>query len=108
MQFQKSKLPVKLILTVARQAPLSVGFSRQEYWSGLPGDLQEIFLTQGSNLALPQCRQILYHLSEPPGKPPKMKIAQIFLKGKNKIVGVILSNFKSSCKDAVIKRVCYQ
>ena len=29
--------------TVARQAPLSVGFSRQEYWSGLPfptpGDL---------------------------------------------------------------------
>ena len=29
--------------TVARQAPLSIGFSRQEYWSGLPfpypGDL---------------------------------------------------------------------
>ena len=29
--------------TVARQAPLSLGFSRQEYWSGLPfpspGDL---------------------------------------------------------------------
>ena len=23
--------------TVARQAPLSMGFSRQEYWSGLPG-----------------------------------------------------------------------
>ena len=23
--------------TVACQAPLSVGFSRQEYWSGLPG-----------------------------------------------------------------------
>ena len=23
-------------LTVAGQAPLSVGFSRQEYWSGLP------------------------------------------------------------------------
>ena len=31
--------------TVARQAPLSVGFSRQEYWSGLscppPGDLPD-------------------------------------------------------------------
>ena len=31
--------------TVARQAPLSMGFSRQEYWSGLPfpspGDLPE-------------------------------------------------------------------
>ena len=25
--------------TVARQAPLSMGFSRQEYWNGLPGDL---------------------------------------------------------------------
>ena len=29
--------------TIARQAPLSMGFSRQEYWSGLPcpppGDL---------------------------------------------------------------------
>ena len=36
---------------VARQAPLSMGFPRQEYWSGLslsPG----IFLTQGSNLHL--------------------------------------------------------
>ena len=22
--------------TIARQAPLSMGFSRQEYWSGLP------------------------------------------------------------------------
>ena len=31
--------------TVVRQAPLSVGFSRQEYWSGLPfpspGDLPD-------------------------------------------------------------------
>ena len=31
--------------TVARQAPLSMGFSRQEYWSGLPfpspGDLPD-------------------------------------------------------------------
>ena len=31
---------------VACQAPLSMGFSTQEYWSGLP-DLQGIFLTQG-------------------------------------------------------------
>ena len=32
--------------TVARQAPLSMGFSRQEYWSGLPfpppGDLPNL------------------------------------------------------------------
>ena len=27
---------VRLLWTVAHQAPLSMGFSRQEYWSGLP------------------------------------------------------------------------
>ena len=45
--------------TVAHQAPLSMGFSRQEYWSGLPfpspGDLP--------NPGLPHCRQILNCLS---------------------------------------------
>ena len=35
--------------TVACQAPLSMGFSRQEYWSGLPFPSQGIFPTQGSN-----------------------------------------------------------
>ena len=38
--------------TVAHQAPLSLGFSRQEYWSGLPALLQGIFLTQGLNPCL--------------------------------------------------------
>ena len=36
--------------TVAHQAPLSKGFSGQEYWSGLPSPLQGIFPAQGSNL----------------------------------------------------------
>ena len=35
--------------TVARQAPLSMGFSSQEYWSGCHFILQGIFQTQGSN-----------------------------------------------------------
>ena len=35
--------------TVGHQAPLSVGFSRQEYWSGLPCPPPGIFPTQGSN-----------------------------------------------------------
>ena len=35
--------------TAARQAPLSMGFSRQEYWSGLPFPTQGSFQTQGSN-----------------------------------------------------------
>ena len=38
--------------TAARQAPLSMGFPRQEDWSGLPFLFQGIFPTQGSNLCL--------------------------------------------------------
>ena len=38
--------------TVARQAPLSMGFFRQEYWSGLPfpspGDLPDPGIEPGS------------------------------------------------------------
>ena len=38
--------------TVAQQAPLSIGFSRQEYWSGLPfpspGDLPDPGIEPGS------------------------------------------------------------
>ena len=38
--------------TVARQAPLSMGFSRQEYWSGLPflspGDLPDLRIKPAS------------------------------------------------------------
>ena len=33
--------------TVARQAPLSMGFSRQEYWSGLPFPFSGDLLDQG-------------------------------------------------------------
>ena len=49
--------------TIACQTPLSMRFSRQEYWNGLPIPLQRIFPTQGSNLnllCLLHCRQILY------------------------------------------------
>ena len=39
--------------TVAHQAPLSMGFSRQEYWSGLPfhspGDLPDPEIEPGSS-----------------------------------------------------------
>ena len=38
--------------TVAHQAPLSMGFSRQEYWTELHALLQGIFLTQESNPCL--------------------------------------------------------
>ena len=47
--------------TVARQAPLSMGFSRQASWSGCHFLLQRIFPTQGLNPLLLHCRQILNH-----------------------------------------------
>ena len=40
--------------TAACQAPLSIGLSQQEYWSGLPFPPPEISLTQGSNSYLLQ------------------------------------------------------
>ena len=54
--------------TIAYHAPLSIGFSKQEYWSGLPfpfsrGSFQPRDQTQGSNPGLPHYRQTLYHLS---------------------------------------------
>ena len=41
-----------VLWTVACQAPLSMGFSRREYWSGCHALLQVIFPTQGFNLHL--------------------------------------------------------
>ena len=49
--------------TLASQVPLTMGFSRQEYWSGLPCPPPGIFSTQGLNPHLMHCRQILYLLS---------------------------------------------
>ena len=60
--------------TVAHQAPPFMGFSRQEYWSGLPfpfpGDLPNPEIEPGSPVlqadSLP---------SEPPGKPLLMYVS---------------------------------
>ena len=49
-------------LYIACLAPLSMEFSRQKYWSGLPFPSQGIFLIHGLNLGLLNCRQILYPL----------------------------------------------
>ena len=54
--------------TIAHQAPLPAGFSRQEYWSGLPvaspGDLPDPGIKPVS-----PALQADSLLSEPPGKP---------------------------------------
>ena len=58
--------------TVTHQAPLSMGFSRQDYWSGLPFPSPGIFPTQGSNPGLPHCRQTLYPLSHQGSSGPNL------------------------------------
>ena len=59
--------------TVAHQTPLSIGFSRQEHWSGLPflspGDLPN----PGMEAGLLHCRRILYHLSYQ-GSPQVLRV----------------------------------
>ena len=50
-------------LTVACQSPLSMEFSRPEFWSGLPCPPPGIFPTLGLDLDPTYCRRILYHLS---------------------------------------------
>ena len=68
-----SRVQLLVILwTVARQAPLSVGFFRQEYWSGLPfpppGDLSDpgIGLVSPEAPALPVDSLPLSHQGSPP------------------------------------------
>ena len=46
---------------IAHQAPLSMGFLRQKYWSGLPFSTLGIFLTQVLNPHQLHGKQILYH-----------------------------------------------
>ena len=67
----QSLSPVQLFgtpYTVAHQAPLSMGFFRQEYWSGLPlpspGDLPN----PGINPVSPALAGGFF-TTEPPGKP---------------------------------------
>ena len=58
--------------TVAHQIPLSMGFSRQEYWSGVPfpspGDLSNPGIEPAS-LVSPALASGFF-TTEPPGKPP--------------------------------------
>ena len=46
---------------VAHQAPLSLEFSRQEYWSGLPGDLSDPGIEPIVSYISFITRQILYY-----------------------------------------------
>ena len=64
--------------TVAYQAPLSMGFSRQEYWGGLPfpspGDLPDPGIKPGYPTLKADALT-----SEPPGKPKNTGVGSLSL-----------------------------
>ena len=74
--------------TVACQAPPSIEFSRQEYWSGFPcpspGDLPDPGVGPGS-----PALQADYLLSEPPGKPFK-QLTHYFINIHNSPLSLML------------------
>ena len=68
-------LRVQLFVTpwiAARQAPLSMGCSRQEYWSGLPFPPPGYLSDPGIEPASPESPTLAgrFFTTEPPGKPP--------------------------------------
>ena len=62
---------------IALQVPLSMGFFRQEYWSGLPSHPPGDCPNQGLKLSMLHYRQILYCLSDQ-GSP---HMAKVHIKG---------------------------
>ena len=80
--------------TIVLQAPLSMEFSRQEYWSGFPGDLPKPGIKPGSPAlqedSLP---------SEPPGRPAILYICITCRRGNKALLvsarGIVKSAFLS-------------
>ena len=74
--------------TVVRQAPLSVGFSRQEYWRGLPfpplGDLPD----PGVTPAFPALAGRFF-TPVPPGQPSVLINSAVYLVHQDGITPVI-------------------
>ena len=64
--------------TVACQAPLSMGFSRHAYRSGLPFSSPGLFPTQGSNPGLLNHRQTLYQLSHQGSRALSLSLIGLF------------------------------
>ena len=60
--------PLEIPWTVARQTPLSMGFPRQEHWSGLPFPSPEELPNPGIEPTTPALAGRSF-ITEPPGKP---------------------------------------
>ena len=99
--------------TVAHQAPLSMGFSRQEYWSGLPflssGDLPDPGIDRSPALQADSL------LPEPPGKPYIYNIVSVSAIQQSEAVIYIyiyiylylFRYFSYVCHYRVLSTLCY-
>ena len=84
--------PCAIPLTVACQAPLSMGFSGQEYGVDCHALLQGIFPIQGWNQGLLHCRWILYCLSHQGSLV--MGVTYFFISPKISVLYFLLVCFK--------------
>ena len=81
--------------TLTHQAPLSMGFPRQEYWSGLPFPSPGALPHPGIEPRSPALAGRFF-TTKPPGK------AQLFWKlKKKKKLQVLKSSFRSPCKTRI-------
>ena len=71
---------------VACQAPVSLGFSGQEYWSGLPCAPPRDLPDPGMEPTILHCRQMLYHLSHQGSQGVYLKLMSTLLQKKNNIL----------------------
>ena len=85
-----------ILWTVACQAPLSMGYSGQEYWSGCHFLLQGIWPRDQTSVFCVNCTAGRFFKTEPPGKPiPPMKTCQMHKNRKRKSLKVFI-HFSSS------------
>ena len=82
---------------------LSMEFSRQEYWSGVPFPSLEVFPTQGFNPGLLYCRYILHHLSHQGVSKNKEISDKLKLRNIYKIIALYCSNISRSWES---KKIC--
>ena len=82
--------------TVARQAPLSMGLSRQEYWSGLPcpppGDLPNPGI-EPISLVFPDAASGFFTTNATQGDPSAFLNSEEFLLLKRTVMLIFLPNY---------------
>ena len=84
--------------TVACQAPLSMGFSRQEYWRELPFQSPGDLPNPGINPDFLPCRQILYHLNHQENPPGTMNHISYFSLSIPSVLGRIINEQNTRVK----------